>query len=220
MAHTYAGDMIRKYRKEKEWTQKQLGEACGIHEANIRKYELGKQNPKKETLEKIADALGVSFFSFYEHPYDTPELFHIFHEDELGLLKFLLNESVIPCSEKEKEIFLNNIDKDIEAGKNIPPNEVDTYFNELSVKYSHQIIEHILSIYKDDDAIFYAYPIRFDSVPLEQKIDDNDESKMLLSGAHITLEYNRHTAFDNPFYFVLDKNESYESFIERIIQFL
>lgn len=161
MAHTYAGDMIRKYRKEKGWTQKQLGEACGIHEANIRKYELGKQNPKKETLEKIADALGVSFFSFYEHPYDAPELFHIFHEDELGLLKLLLNESVIPCSEKDKEIFLNNIDKDIEAGKNIPPNEVNTYFNDLSVKYSHQIVEHILSIYKDDDVTDFVELISY-----------------------------------------------------------
>ena len=46
-------------------TKNQLGEACGIDAANIRKYELGKQNPKYETLEKIANAvdLPVSFFT-------------------------------------------------------------------------------------------------------------------------------------------------------------
>ncbi len=51
------GEKIKKYRKEKGLTQKKLGELCGINEANIRKYELGKANPKIETIEKIAKAL-------------------------------------------------------------------------------------------------------------------------------------------------------------------
>lgn len=46
-------------RKEKGLTQKELGDLCGINEANIRKYEADKQNPKIETIEKIAKALGV-----------------------------------------------------------------------------------------------------------------------------------------------------------------
>ena len=46
-----AGD-IRRIRKKRGLTQKQLGELCGIDEANIRKYENGKQNPKIETIEK------------------------------------------------------------------------------------------------------------------------------------------------------------------------
>ena len=56
---TYTGDKIRKLRKEKGLTQKQLGELCGIADSNIRKYESGKQNPKLETLQKIARALDV-----------------------------------------------------------------------------------------------------------------------------------------------------------------
>lgn len=51
---------IRRIRKEKHMTQKQLGNLCNIDEANIRKYELGKVNPKIGTAEKIAKALGVS----------------------------------------------------------------------------------------------------------------------------------------------------------------
>lgn len=53
------GENIKRIRKEKGLTQKELGELCNINEANIRKYESGRQNPKIETIDKIADALGV-----------------------------------------------------------------------------------------------------------------------------------------------------------------
>lgn len=56
---TFTGDRIRQFRKARGLTQKQLGELCGIADSNIRKYESGRQNPKLETLKKIADALGV-----------------------------------------------------------------------------------------------------------------------------------------------------------------
>lgn len=53
------GLRIKKYRLEKGLTQQQLSEKCGINSANLRKYESGRQNPKKETLEKIAAALEI-----------------------------------------------------------------------------------------------------------------------------------------------------------------
>ena len=144
---------------------------------------------------------------------------------------FLENNSTIEniFSKNFVKVFISNDGYTVSKTVNVLTEKKDTILDlrtslvEMNLLNQHddlrisQIDSHKYgSIYKDDDAIFYAYPIRFDSVPLEQKIDDNDKSKMLLSGAHITLEYNRHTAFDNPFYFVLDKNESYESFIERI----
>ncbi|RKI42436.1 XRE family transcriptional regulator [bacterium D16-51] len=58
---------IKRIRKEKGLTQKKLGELCGINEANIRKYENGRQKPKIETLEKIANALGVSYLQLLEN---------------------------------------------------------------------------------------------------------------------------------------------------------
>jgi transcriptional regulator with XRE-family HTH domain len=60
------GENIRRIRKEKGLTQKQLGELCGINEANIRKYELGKANPKVQTVDKIARALGVDTIKIIE----------------------------------------------------------------------------------------------------------------------------------------------------------
>lgn len=51
---------IRKFRRERGLTQKQLGEKCGMYESQIRKYELGTANPKIDTIKKIADVLNVS----------------------------------------------------------------------------------------------------------------------------------------------------------------
>lgn len=58
------GENIRKIRKEKGLTQKALGQLCNINESQIRRYELGlnNSNPKRETLQKIANALGVSIY--------------------------------------------------------------------------------------------------------------------------------------------------------------
>lgn len=53
------GERIRAMRRAAGLTQKQLGEMSGIAEPTIRRYELGKLNPKRETLEKIANPLGV-----------------------------------------------------------------------------------------------------------------------------------------------------------------
>lgn len=54
------GERIRTVRKSRNLTQKQLGELSGIAEPTIRRYELGKLNPKYETIEKIAGALHTS----------------------------------------------------------------------------------------------------------------------------------------------------------------
>lgn len=57
---------IRRIRREKHMTQKQLGDLCGMDEANYRKYELGKINPRIETAEKIAEALGVNLLELLD----------------------------------------------------------------------------------------------------------------------------------------------------------
>ena len=54
------GKKIKLIRTFRGLTQKELGEACGIHEVAIRKYELGKNIPKPEQLRKIAEALNVN----------------------------------------------------------------------------------------------------------------------------------------------------------------
>lgn len=54
------GENIKKIRKEKRLTQKELAQRLNVSQANLAQYENGKRNPKLATLQKIADALEVS----------------------------------------------------------------------------------------------------------------------------------------------------------------
>lgn len=66
------GELIRHFRQIRGLTQKQLGEQCGIAEPTIRRYELGKLNPKIQTLQRIADALEISWEQLLENPPKNP----------------------------------------------------------------------------------------------------------------------------------------------------
>lgn len=79
---SYTSDAIKRIRKEKGLTQKQLGERCGIADSNIRKYESGTQNPKIETLDKIAQALEVPIFHLIEG--NIEEKMNIYRQTEDG----------------------------------------------------------------------------------------------------------------------------------------
>jgi transcriptional regulator with XRE-family HTH domain len=51
---------IRSLRKDRDWTQEQAAEACGIDYKLYQFYELGiKNNPGLMTLEKIAKGFGI-----------------------------------------------------------------------------------------------------------------------------------------------------------------
>ena len=106
---TYTGDMIRKYRTAKGLTQKKLGELCGIADSNIRKYESGNQNPKIETLQKIADALDI--------PVNRLLAGKIISRDELKekLSEYGLTH-LVPDTEEERTV-LENCKKLNETGK-------------------------------------------------------------------------------------------------------
>lgn len=53
------GERIKLIRKEKGMTQKQVADRCGMADSAIRKYESGQVTPKQDTLQRIANALGV-----------------------------------------------------------------------------------------------------------------------------------------------------------------
>lgn len=59
------GNIIKKLRKEKKWTQKQLAEASQINEVQIRRYENNHSMPRDTQLIKIANALGVGIEYFF-----------------------------------------------------------------------------------------------------------------------------------------------------------
>lgn len=55
------GENIKKIRKEKGITQKELGERLGVSQAAIGQFENDNSNLKMETIKKIANALDVEY---------------------------------------------------------------------------------------------------------------------------------------------------------------
>lgn len=57
------GERIRKARKEKNMSQKELAEKIGVSASMIGQYENGLRNPKIETIQRIAYVLDVNTYS-------------------------------------------------------------------------------------------------------------------------------------------------------------
>ena len=100
-------ERIRKLRRDKNLTQKELGAIIGIEQKNISAYESGKLKPSQKTLEKFAFALGVSVDTLNREEPEVgvlassdPELLLLFQDlaslpaDERSKLKWMLNLAI------------------------------------------------------------------------------------------------------------------------------
>ena len=135
------GEKIKLFRKEKGLTQKQLGKACNpsMSAAAVRQYELGKRNPKIETVQKIAQALNIPagcLFNDDDIDYEYEQLCDILesagiHLEEYGfnagggpendvMLISHINEDEEPISIKYGDLLniVKNILSDAEQKKN------------------------------------------------------------------------------------------------------
>lgn len=56
----HVGDVIRKLRKERNWTVEELAEKAGVGKMTVSSIERGEANYRRETVEKIAAALDTS----------------------------------------------------------------------------------------------------------------------------------------------------------------
>lgn len=64
------GDNIRKYRKKKNLTQKELGDIVEISNTYLSDMEIGRTNPSIKTLKRIAKGLEISYVDLLK---DTEE---------------------------------------------------------------------------------------------------------------------------------------------------
>lgn len=60
------GEAVRKLRQEKQISQEEFADLCGLHRTYISDIELGKRNVSLENIEKIANALGISISRLFE----------------------------------------------------------------------------------------------------------------------------------------------------------
>lgn len=64
------GSNIKRYRKLKGLTQKELANKVGLSIVTIQKYETGKREPKNIIIKNIADALNISSVDLYKENKD------------------------------------------------------------------------------------------------------------------------------------------------------
>jgi len=70
------GEKIKKIRKRSDLSSKELAQIIGVSEPYMSAYENGKRNPKEDTLDKIADALGVHPQALVDNEFDCIAAMH------------------------------------------------------------------------------------------------------------------------------------------------
>jgi Predicted transcriptional regulator len=99
------GERLRKFRTLRGYSQKELGKMTGLSEPAIRNYELGNRTPSEAQLQKISNALEVSYFAL-ANP-DIHSYMSIIHalfklEDEINLRPADIDGEIILKIDAEK----------------------------------------------------------------------------------------------------------------------
>lgn len=92
------GKLIKKYRKMRKMTQKQLAAACGQTDSAIRNYELCNRTPGEQQIRAIASALAISPEALWGVPLESSRqalelLFRL--NEELGLVPTEVDGTVV-----------------------------------------------------------------------------------------------------------------------------
>ena len=113
------GERIKRYRKEKGFTQEQLANIIGVSVMTIRRFESGTREPKIFMLEKIAAALDIPTATLYGVS-ETPG----------GFLSFVTD--MFSFDEENKELLtafdmLNNTGKQVAVQRVQELTEIERY---------------------------------------------------------------------------------------------
>jgi len=73
---TNFGNVLRKKRREKDLTQKALGEKLGIHKIQVYRWEKSKQKPNYEIFLKIMKILDLKNSDFEEETKNADNTIH------------------------------------------------------------------------------------------------------------------------------------------------
>lgn len=92
------GELIKKYRKMRRMTQRQLAAACGQTDSAIRNYELCNRTPGEPQIQAIASALAISPEALREVPLESSRqalelLFRL--NEELGLVPMEVDGTMV-----------------------------------------------------------------------------------------------------------------------------
>ena len=91
------GCLIRKFRKIKNLTQKQVGDMLNSSDVRIRQYELGSRKPKTKILKDISDALEINYeyLSNPTYPYSRKDIIEILFKAEDTISISTINNGIV-----------------------------------------------------------------------------------------------------------------------------
>lgn len=138
------GEKIRRYRKLRGWTQKELAEKCQLNESTVRNYELGNRYPDQANLRTIADALGID-----QHALADPDPTNVF-----GAIQILFDMEeqygLIPETEEDGTVHLvlRDLPEDADPQQKLVC---------LKMKESIRLWSHIRRIYDEGNLLDEEY---------------------------------------------------------------
>lgn len=121
------GKRLKKLRKDKGYTLKQLSEICGLSVSFISDIENSRRNPSIENLDKLATALTVSVNNFFDNNSKKEETFKHVGYDLSVVPKEFTNAKDAREYVSKHEIFGSN---GFDANK-LDDNEILEFANEL-----------------------------------------------------------------------------------------
>ena len=124
MSYKNVGQKIKECRLARCMTQEELGKKCGITGSAIRRYESGRQTPKKETLNRIYNALGVCDTITIGNPNDTPasevvgdnvsvdvqedeEVYSVTKKELMAMAYNVMDDLLYTCASKDEMMVMN-----------------------------------------------------------------------------------------------------------------
>lgn len=107
------GDKLRELRKQRKWSQDELGKMVGIHGRHVGKYENGQVMPNAETLIKIAEVFEVSVdYLLFTSP----------------------KHSAVNLEDKELLKYFDELSKMEETDKNVVKSLIEAYVKKRKVE--------------------------------------------------------------------------------------
>lgn len=125
------GENIKRIRKEKGLTQKQLGARCKpkMADSAIRRYEIGRANPKLVTVERIASALKVPLNTLLDGNWNL-------YTDEI-------NETLDTVSETLEQV--------VNLGEDLMQDKIIENFYKVNPAGKQKIFEYSQDIYNNPE---------------------------------------------------------------------
>lgn len=145
------GEKIRSSRIDAGLTQKELGDKMGVDSATVGKYERGILNPKKETIQKFATALGVDYYTLDSESFATDKLSPTFalYKRMIGFIERQIALGTITLQDVQEE-WDKAIQKQLKANREISEAELRNAVPLYSEEDLQRLIEKIN--WKSDEA--------------------------------------------------------------------